>query len=250
MRKLLAILGVITCMIGLCACAQEEETIDPAMKESLITQCSSVLSSIDLVVAQGEEAIAQNRANAAIYNGMLSWQRALEDIGQFNGTEGGTVQVKEDEFVVDINVNGSSHDAVVEFVVDNSDPTQPIITGIAANVSYTLGENMTKALMNTILGMGTVFIVLIFISLLISCFGLFSKIGAKKPKKETDSAVQSAPAADSVVEQIAQKEELTNDAELVAVIAAAVAAYEGSGSTDGFVVRSIRKSNKSKWQNA
>ena len=46
------------------------------------------------------------------------------------------------------------------------------------------------------------------------------------------------------------EEELSDDTELVAVIAAAVAAYEGSGSTDGFVVRSIRKSNKSKWQNA
>ena len=31
------------------------------------------------------------------------------------------------------------------------------------------------------------------------------------------------------------------DAQLVAVIAAAIAAYEGTTSTDGFVVRSIRK---------
>ena len=57
-------------------------------------------------------------------------------------------------------------------------------------------------------------------------------------------------AADPVVAQIAAKEEFSDDAELVAVIAAAIAAYEGTGSTDGFVVRSIRKSNKSKWQNA
>ena len=56
--------------------------------------------------------------------------------------------------------------------------------------------------------------------------------------------------SDPVVTQIAKKEELSDDTELVAVIAAAIAAYEGSGSTDGFVVRSIRKSNKSKWQNA
>ena len=37
---------------------------------------------------------------------------------------------------------------------------------------------------------------------------------------------------------------------LAAVIAAAVAAYEGSASTDGFVVRSIRKSNNNKWRRA
>ena len=36
---------------------------------------------------------------------------------------------------------------------------------------------------------------------------------------------------------------------IVAVIAAAIASYEGT-STDGFVVRSIRKANRNKWLNA
>ena len=36
-------------------------------------------------------------------------------------------------------------------------------------------------------------------------------------------------------------EEEEDDTELVAVIAAAIAAYEGSTNTDGFVVRSIRR---------
>ena len=44
--------------------------------------------------------------------------------------------------------------------------------------------------------------------------------------------------------QIEEQEEAvdeTDDLELVAVIAAAVAAYEGSATTEGFVVRSIRR---------
>ena len=103
---------------------------------------------------------------------------------------------------------------------------------------------MLKAFLNTVIGMGTVFAVLILISLIISCFTLISKLESK-PKKE-----EPAPAESPVVQQIAAKEELSDDTELVAVIAAAIAAYEGAASTDGFVVRSIRKSNKSKWQNA
>ena len=47
-----------------------------------------------------------------------------------------------------------------------------------------------------------------------------------------------------MVAQISEKEELNDDLELAAVISATIAAYEGSGSTDGFVVRSIRKSYK------
>lgn len=43
-------------------------------------------------------------------------------------------------------------------------------------------------------------------------------------------------------------EDLTDDYELVAVIAAAIAASEGAASTDGFVVRSIRRANTSKWK--
>ena len=47
-----------------------------------------------------------------------------------------------------------------------------------------------------------------------------------------------------------QEEELADDGELVAVIAAAIAAYEGSTSTDGFVVRSIKRSKTNKWKRA
>ena len=41
-------------------------------------------------------------------------------------------------------------------------------------------------------------------------------------------------------------EDATDDGELIAVIAAAIAASEGKTSTDGFVVRSIRKVNRRK----
>ena len=46
------------------------------------------------------------------------------------------------------------------------------------------------------------------------------------------------------------EEDVSDDLELVAVIAAAIAASEGAASTDGFVVRSIRRVNKNKWQRA
>ena len=56
-------------------------------------------------------------------------------------------------------------------------------------------------------------------------------------KKQENTAV----ASDPVVEQIAKREgQLVDDLELVAVISAAIAAATGS-STDGFVVRSIKR---------
>ena len=50
----------------------------------------------------------------------------------------------------------------------------------------------------------------------------------------------------SQIEVKEEEEELSDDLELVAVITAAIAASAGT-STDGFVVRSIRRSNNSRW---
>lgn len=95
-----------------------------------------------------------------------------------------------------------------------------------------------KALLNTLMGMGTVFIVLIFISWVISLFKYLYKPVKQEVKQEP------APAVIPVVEE--EPEELTDDSELVAVITAAVAAYEGEAgaSNSGFRVRSIKRAGR------
>lgn len=97
---------------------------------------------------------------------------------------------------------------------------------------YSLGEKMSKAGMNTLMGMGTVFAVLILISLVISCFKIFPYLESKKKAGQTENAVketvQDVPAAQQ------------DNTELIAVIAAAIAASTGT-STDDFVVRSIKR---------
>ena len=68
----------------------------------------------------------------------------------------------------------------------------------------------------------------------------------EKEKADTEKSV------DKTIANIVEKEEgeLVDDYELVAVITAAIKAYEGNASADGFVVRSIKKSQSKKWQNA
>lgn len=243
MKKIFAILGMITCMIGLCACGQSETKTGNADTANLVEFGETMIQNIDNTVKQ--DMIENYASQPEIYAGLLGWKDALDDIGTFEGTDGGTAVVNDEEMVININVLGSDHNATVEIIVDAATGAY---VGITTNVTYSLGEIMLKALMNTVIGMGTVFVVLILISLIISCFTLVSKLENKKKSEASTSAGSVQP--DPVVAQIAQKEELSDDTELVAVIAAAIAAYEGSGSADGFVVRSIRKSNKSKWQNA
>lgn len=102
-----------------------------------------------------------------------------------------------------------------------------------------LGSKMATAGSNTLMGMGVVFFVLIFICLIISCFNFIPKITEKLEKRKAgkvevakDTPVTPKTMQSNVVEE--------NDTELIAVIAAAIAASEHT-STDSFVVRSIRR---------
>ncbi len=241
MKKLLVILGMITCMACLAACGEEEAQSGPISQEQAVQIGTTIVDQMNTIVSQG--AIEQYVDQPALYNGFLGWESALNDIGTYEGVSGGSVSFAEDEVIIKLDVLGSSHAADVEIVLDSALATY---IGITTNVHYSTGEIMAKAGMNTLIGMGTVFVVLILISLIISCFTFISKFEKRQKKQEAPAPAAAAP----VVEQIAAKEELSDDTELVAVIAAAIAAYEGAASTDGFVVRSIRKSNKSKWQNA
>ena len=139
-------------------------------------------------------------------------------------------------------------------------------------------ELIKEAALNTVLGMGTTFVVLIFLSLVINLMGkiltgAFNKPKEAAPKKaapapepEPERAAQNALAE---VETEAAAAASGDDAELMAVISAAVAAYEssdispevmaviaaaiaaseekqfsGTPSLKGFAARKIRKSRK------
>lgn len=109
---------------------------------------------------------------------------------------------------------------------------------------------MGKALLNTLMGMGTVFCVLVLISLVISSFGLIAKSQAKKQEKQKAVEQANAPVQIGVLPP-APEENLVDDLELVAVITAAIMASMGDEApAEGLVVRSIRKRNASSWKNA
>jgi len=112
---------------------------------------------------------------------------------------------------------------------------------VFSNVNANGGTDIGKAVLNTILGLGTVVIVLILIMCIIASFKYIDgfvngvKNLFKKKEKKSNAAI------DDSVAHIEQKDtDLTNDAELVAVIAAAIAASTGA-STDSFVVRKIKR---------
>lgn len=140
------------------------------------------------------------------------------------------------------------------------------IAELTVSPVYTFGEKMAKAGMNTLMGMGTVFVILIFIAVIIGQFGrisgaimavsnavnnLIAKMKEKRAAKKAESEASTettevsnivAPAA-----TVPATENLMSDSQLVAVITAAIMAAQGANGnagSDGLIVRSIKKAKR------
>ena len=270
MKHKMLVLGVmLSCLLGLTACGENTQintvegsrySSDIFTAEALKTYAATIEdNNFEYWYLQGitpenfEEKLyldiamstSDDRYNV-LASGYESWYKAVKDLGYTDLStlqddlyvKDVTYQVnKEGVLVVDAQVAGTKHTADMEIYLTNrGEPTD-----IGVTVAKTTGEKLENAGLNTLLGMGMAFTILVLISLIISLFPILFGGGSKK-KRESDKEI-AQKAMDNTINQIAEQEDLSSDAELVAVIAAAIAAYEGSGSTDGFRVRSIRKVN-------
>ena len=168
-----------------------------------------------------------------------AWEAGIEECGDY--ISHGDFSVEESSGNIMLTADAEYEDRDAEITIEFNDKSE--MESFTAAAKYSTGEILKKAGLNTVLGMGTVFVVLIFISFIISLFGLIGKAQQKKTESKQVETTVSA-----VQEEEAVEEDLTDDLELAAVITAAIAASEGT-STDGFVVRSIRKRRKnSQWR--
>ncbi len=265
MKKFLALVCMITCLLGLTACGSEpnysayqQEKIEYA-KDIAVNQYLSMMKAYSTgeAIAALQENTAEEleylmQSNYGLYvdgyaliSGAISFESGLESIGDIVSTGEVTATVDDKEIIVEIEVTGTKKNAIAQVIVSNDLFLK--LESAALNPVDSFGESMQKAGLNTLIGMGSVFAVLILISAIISCFSLIPKFQAKMAGKETAKATPAAPKAESTgvdkaVAQIVKQEtagNLVNDLELVAVIAAAIAASEGAATTDGFVVRSV-----------
>lgn len=258
MKKRLLILGMVACLLGVTACGNAEP------KEAVLTQ-ENVMSAADQIIRTVDQLASFNidadtiDANADMieqYFGLTaevakeassSYSTALEDLGTYQGvksveftedTEKSTAEIKATILGDKINPKGEVRTAEVLISLDLKKGTP---TSILTNVNYTFGEMMTTAGLNTILGICTVFMVLIILMAIISCFKIINNIEKAVADKKAGKTEKKADSVDNAVAQITANEEAQDDTELIAVIAAAIAASEGAASTDGYVVRSIRR---------
>lgn len=273
MKKLISLLVMLICVMSLAGCAAREKLPKEEMYQTKSDKYVKMLTSmseeeLNEQIAGLEENFEDFEQEVALYPYIggtgqkfdftaeaylalfKSYASNLDEFGAYVGVkeyEGGVE--KDGEVTYDVVYEFEKHDMRLSLVYDSHD----IVTTVTADPIYSTGEILQKAGMNTLLGMGVVFAVLILISLIISCFNFIPAIERKFSKKkaaEKKAAVPAAPAAAAPAPAAAAETAVPDDLELVAVITAAVAASMGTTSTDGFVVRSIKRKSSQKWKRA
>lgn len=253
-KKISGLMLAAVCTVSLAACGTEEtdgfQRITDEMAQNCITVSQSAvesLASFDESQMQQMEVSRDDFTRLAVE----AWVDAGETMGTYEsmGEAELTVDAEEETVTVSIPAVFEKEEGTLTFVYNyDKDYDQMLPAYLTISEKETVGGNLKGAGINTLMGVGTVFVVLLFLVFVIS---LFKFVGRAESESKTESPGE-IPAAKPVrpaPAPAAKEEDLTDDLELVAVITAAIAASQNT-SADGFVVRSIRKVNGSKWRRA
>lgn len=244
LKSLLAMVCVLALTLAMSVCAFAADTVTEDEAANYKSAAETLISQIaGFSDEEIENYLAQDDAFTTAT--MESWKSVKDELGAYSSIV--SQDVEKDGDVVTISTVAQFEKAKADVVL-MLDLGQQMYTSMTYSVQYSLAANMQRAGMNTLMGIGIVFLMLVFLSFVIGLFKYiekFQNVGKKKAAEEAPKA-EEAPAP-AIAQSEAADEEFADDLELVAVISAAIAAYENT-SGDSFVVRSIKKSNK--WHRA
>ena len=242
-KRLLALVCMITCIFGLTACGSEEalttfeqkkvdnaelmakQAIIPILTDYLCVEdtFAQILPDTELseltmeeIAHVCEQTFGIEVDGYAVLTAVESFDTALDTIGGIAEIGDATAKIDDDQIVVEVEVKGEKKNAKAEIIFSNDMFMR--LESASLNPVSTTGELMGKAALNTLIGMGTVFVVLILISLIISLFGFSPKLQAasakRKERKKAEKATGEKTGIDNAVAQITAQEEVADAARL------------------------------------
>ena len=273
-KKILLWACLLFAAVSLCACGTAGSTWSEGVsaddEQYMIQVSEQIFQSV--VEISGTDYVKEAEKIPLFKKALTSYEGSAEDIGDFDPAQPFNESVKrtdEDEYEVSFDIKGSKHDAtVVTMFKEGWNQTQGSFyldpVSVTTNVDYSFGELMAQAGLNTLLGMGITFGVLILLCFVISQFGRIHKYQEMREEEERMLAELKKPLVVEALEPVPETftpeelslrakaagieeepaEEIQADMTLIAVIAAAIAAYEGKPSPDELVVRSIRRAGR------
>ena len=217
-----------------------------SMKNSVVSSLQT-LSNMDEATIQS---YIENSTDTSLVAMIATWDSVREELGNFVEVTSQTVSEEGNIITVESIAKYDKIDENTPVKVTYEYNAKTQTASLKWDVQYSMGKLLGQAGMNTLMGVGIVFLVLLFLCFLIGqMHWIPDLLNKKENEKKAAEAAAPAPAVAAPAPVEEPEEDLTDDLELVAVITAAIAASENT-STDGFVVRSIKKANRRNWLNA
>ncbi len=248
-----ALIAICLSILSVCSCFAAPIEDDSAAQDVLMTGMSWIsfvnsMADDDLqymVDNAGSEDLEQYFPGfTSMVGGLNNVISSRADLGDYVGVKSSETSADDTNYYAELTLEYANRDVEVKVGLDRE---LTRYTGFSFDPVYSFGEKMSNASMNLVVGMVTVFGVLILLMFLIDSFKYIHAFEEKlknKHKKGTEAEPETAPTAAAAQ---AAGGTATGDAQLAAVITAAIAAYEGT-SADGLVVRSIRRAKDNKWR--
>ncbi|RHT56932.1 oxaloacetate decarboxylase, gamma chain [Clostridium sp. AM29-11AC] len=220
-KRLLLVLCTITCFFVLSGCTKSEETssaeLTDEIRETLVNGAGQYLSTF---AGYSDEELdeqikrAEKTDNTVIATALSSWKSVKEDLGSLEVDETGAPLIRADEargekalevtaadedtYEIDMTVVYEKRDMnfvlTAEAQEDQYGGSVLTVTEMTFTPEFTIGEKLEKAFLNMIMGMGTVFIVLIFISFIIGRLKIVNDWEKKRKEKAAEKTAAPAPA--------------------------------------------------------
>ena len=230
-------------VLALAACGRDQAT-GLTDQEQLNLEMTAVQFAYQIISLDDETIDAcieqyEYEQNVPLANGFNSWKSSKDELGDFVDFEAGSTKLNSDgSYTMTIPLHFENRDCEFvlgvggRFLKDTGNGIS-YITQLTFNPVYTMGEKLQQAGINLVIGMGTVFVVLIFLAWVISLFKYVHKaeenIEKKKAAKAAGAAkteVKAESKAPAAAPAVTVSPAPASDDELKAVISAAIAAYE------------------------
>ncbi len=236
-KRLMICLCTLALALGITSCGNNSEDLyggrtEADFNEELSSMMTQIVSLDEAGIDYNITYISSYEDGAVLVGLLEDYKECYDSDNQFVGVGDFNVEKSGKTITATLEGDFSKRDLKMTFVYSTLDTSTP--TAMNIEPIYSLGEIMQKAALNTVMGILIVFCMLVIMSGVIKCFEIIPKIQNRAKEKEVVPSTV-APAQTAV-----ESKNETDDLQLVAVIAAAIAASTGA-STDSFVVRSIKK---------
>ena len=146
-------------VIGSTSVVFAADKVDDTVKSTLVTTAEGLT---DAIVQLKDEEIENYMSSGDDFttSAMQSWQTSKDELGAKKDSNGETtVTFKDDQYTVTVPLKFEKAEANFVYVFDS----QGTPTSMSVDVQYGMGKTLQRASLNTLMGIGTVFVMLNFI---------------------------------------------------------------------------------------